>query len=75
MGRLLGIELNDPRRVRGALLSILQTALNTLGDTYVALDELLTQAYDLVQSTSYDELANSVNELQRQGQFFKLNLI
>lgn len=67
MGRLLGIELNDPRRVRGALLSILQTALNTLGDTYVALDELLTQAYDLVQSTSYDELANSVNELQRQG--------
>ena len=67
MGQLLGIELNDPRRVRGALLSILQTALNTLGDTYVALDELLTQAYDLVQSTSYDELANSVNELQRQG--------
>ena len=38
-----------------------------MGDTYVALDELLTQAYDLVQSTSYDELANSVNELQRQG--------
>ena len=67
MGHALGIELNDPRRVRGALLSILQTALNTLGDTYVALDELLTQAYDLVQSTSYDELANSVNELQRQG--------
>lgn len=67
MGQLLGIELNDPRRVRGAILSILQTALNTLGDTYVALDELLTQAYDLVQSTSYDELANSVNELQRQG--------
>ncbi len=67
MGQLLGIELNDPRRVRGALLSILQTALNTLGDTYIALDELLTQAYDLVQSTSYDELANSVNELQRQG--------
>ena len=27
----------------------------------------MTQAYDLVQSTSYDELANSVNELQRQG--------
>src|SRR5699024_12754891 len=25
------------------------------------------QAYDLVQSTSYDELDNSVNELQRQG--------
>ncbi len=67
MGQALGIELNDPRRVRGAILSILQTALNTLGDTYVALDELLTQAYDLVQSTSYDELANSVNELQRQG--------
>ena len=67
MGHALGIELNDPRRVRGAILSILQTALNTLGDTYVPLDELLTQAYDLVQSTSYDELANSVNELQRQG--------
>lgn len=66
MGHALGIELNDPRRVRGAILSILQTALNTLGDTYVPLDELLTQAYDLVQSTSYDELANSVNELQRQ---------
>lgn len=67
MGHALGIELNDPRRVRGAILSILQTALNTLGDTYVPLDELLTEAYDLVQSTSYDELANSVNELQRQG--------
>lgn len=38
MGQLLGIELNDPRRVRGALLSILQTALNTLGDTYVAFE-------------------------------------
>ncbi|EFB63236.1 hypothetical protein HMPREF9209_0717 [Lactobacillus gasseri 224-1] len=33
----------------------------------MALDDLLTQAYDLVQASSYDDLANSVNELQRQG--------
>ena len=45
----------------------MQTALSTLGDTYVPLDELLTQAYDLIQASSYDDLANSVNELQRQG--------
>lgn len=67
IGQALGIELNDPRRVRGAILSILQNALSTLGDTYVALDDLLTQAYELVQASSYDDLANSVNELQRQG--------
>ncbi len=44
IGQALGIELNDPRRVRGAILSILQNALSTLGDTYVALDDLLTQS-------------------------------
>ncbi|WP_278415466.1 ATP-dependent RecD-like DNA helicase, partial [Lactobacillus taiwanensis] len=67
IGRALNIGANDPRRIRGAILSVLQTALSTLGDTYVPLDELLTQAYDLIQASSYDDLANSVNELQRQG--------
>ena len=67
IGQELGIPINDPRRLKGAVSQVLENALAQEGDTYVELKDLLTQAGDLLAIEGYDALANAINELQEAG--------
>lgn len=67
MGKELGIKADDPKRIEGAIFQVLQDALSSSGDTYVALAELLTEASKLLAIKQFDPIANEVNELQKAG--------
>lgn len=68
LGQELGIKPDDQRRVKGAILQVLENALAQNGDTYVELEELLTQTSELISLDRYDLIAESVNELQHAEQ-------
>ncbi|WEV71537.1 ATP-dependent RecD-like DNA helicase [Lactobacillus sp. ESL0785] len=67
MGRELGISIDDPRRINGALFQVLLDELSKSGNTYVKLAQLLTDASKLLQITKFDPIANCINQLQHDG--------
>ncbi|WP_297819308.1 ATP-dependent RecD-like DNA helicase [uncultured Lactobacillus sp.] len=67
IGREIGIEESDIRRLQGAICQVLESALAQEGDTYVKLADLLTQASKLLSLEQFDALANAVNNLQEKG--------
>lgn len=54
-------------RIQGAVFQVLLTALTSAGNTYVALDELLTEASKILNITDFDPIADAVNVLQKNG--------
>lgn len=51
LGKSLEIPLDDPRRIRGAVLQVLTENLIVEGNTYVDLKELLAKAAELLEVT------------------------
>lgn len=67
IGNKLGIGLDDPRRIKGAVFQVLMDELSQAGNTYIKLEQLLTSASELLQFKHFDSIANAVNELQHEG--------
>lgn len=65
IGKSLGIGERDKRRVRGAVMQILDDFLVKNGDTYVELENLLKATTDLLQLEDYGLIADCINELQQ----------
>ncbi|TSO26183.1 ATP-dependent RecD-like DNA helicase [Lactobacillus sp. LL6] len=64
IGKELDIPKDDSRRIKGAIFQILSDKLQNNGDTYVELEELLTEANELLKINSFDLIANNINDLQ-----------
>ncbi|MDF7672102.1 ATP-dependent RecD-like DNA helicase [Lactobacillus sp. ESL0701] len=67
IGQELGISVDDPRRINGAIFQILLDELSKAGNTYVNLAQLLTDTSKLLQINQFDPIANCVNQLQHDG--------
>ncbi|MDF7638826.1 ATP-dependent RecD-like DNA helicase [Lactobacillus sp. ESL0791] len=67
LGRELGIEADDPRRINGAIFQVLLDRLVNQGDTYIKLADLLTETSKLLAIKQFDPIASCVNELQHAG--------
>ncbi|MGQ5709126.1 SF1B family DNA helicase RecD2 [Lactobacillus sp. PSON] len=67
IGKELDIQKDDSRRIKGAIFQILRDKLQNNGDTYVELEELLTEADKLLKIDSFDAIANNINDLQHVG--------
>lgn len=67
IGKELDIQNDDSRRIKGAIFQILRDKLQNNGDTYVELEELLTEADKLLKIDSFDAIANNINDLQHAG--------
>ena len=67
IGSKLGMALDDPKRVNGAVFQILLDEVAKEGNTYVKLEQLLQEASKLLQIDEYDTIATCVNNLQHQG--------
>lgn len=64
IGKELGLTDDNPKRIQGALYEVLLDALNSRGDTYVGLAELLTETSKLLGINNYDPIADVINDLQ-----------
>lgn len=67
IGQELGIKPDDKRRIKGAVLQIIENALTQNGDTYVGLEDLLNSTAELINFDQYDLIAKGVNELQQEN--------
>ena len=67
IGSKLGISSADPKRVNGAIFQILLDEVAKEGNTYIKLEQLLTEAGKLLQVEQFDVIADCVNNLQHQG--------
>lgn len=67
IGKNLGIAIDDPRRINGAIFEILLDELNKEGNTYVKLEKLLSEAGKLLKINQYDPIATCLNGLQHEG--------
>lgn len=67
LGKQLNIKNDDPRRIKGAIYQVMSDALSGVGNTYVPLTDLLTEAKDLLQISQFDPIAICVNSLQESG--------
>ncbi|WEV39358.1 ATP-dependent RecD-like DNA helicase [Lactobacillus sp. ESL0680] len=67
MGQELGIPVDDPRRINGAIFQVLLDELSKAGNTYINLAQLLTDTSKLLQINQFDPIANCVNQLQHDG--------
>lgn len=67
MGQELGISVDDPRRINGAIFQVLLDELSKAGNTYINLAQLLTDTSKLLQINQFDPIANCVNQLQHDG--------
>lgn len=67
LGKSLEIPLDDPRRIKGAVLQVLTENLAVEGNTYVDLKELLAKAAELLGSNDFDAIAAGINDLQHEN--------
>lgn len=67
LGKDLNFELDDKRRICGAVIQIMQDHLRKNGDTYVELADLLTEANELLELNNYNLIAECINFLQQKG--------
>lgn len=67
IGQELGIKPDDKRRIKGAILQVIENALTQNGDTYVKLEELLDLTAELINFDQYDLIANGISELGKEN--------
>lgn len=67
IGQEVGLASDDPKRIKGAIFQVLLDSLSGVGNTYVGLAELLTEASKLLNINQFDSIAAEVNALQKDG--------
>lgn len=67
IGQELGIKPDDKRRIKGAILQVIENSLTQNGDTYIGLEELLDATAELINFDQYELIAKGINELQQEN--------
>lgn len=72
LAKQLGIAEDDPRRIKGALIQIVENIVNSTGDSYVEQAELFRQSLRILQSRNTgtdlsDKITSCLKELVNDG--------
>lgn len=78
LAKQLGIAEDDPRRIKGALIQIVENIVNSTGDAYIEQDELLEQSYRTLRSRNTGDdlsakIVNCLKELVNDGKLIVEN--